>query len=312
MNTIKLLDVTLRDGGYKTNFYFTEEVIVQTLTLLDEANIDYIEVGYRNGSFRPIANIGPAGLCTRDYLNLCRKNIHHAKLTAICHPANIKADDFAEMQDCGLDSVRICFPMHHHALGFKTLDMINKYSFDIFINFTRVSHYPREVLVKLLEDLSGYQPKGFYLADSNGSLIPQDVITLVTQLQEKTSIPLGFHPHDNLFLAQGNAIAALTGGVQYIDASLYGLGKGAGNLRTEGIVSYLRSQGINRYDLCKLLDAAEFIKMKVCDMENDLAKKDIIMGVFDLSQEDALHLGTFSNAREYYHRAEHYRNIKTS
>jgi 4-hydroxy 2-oxovalerate aldolase len=305
METLKVLDVTLRDGGYKNNFKFTNEFVRHVLVGLDASGMDYIEVGYRNGSFKPMQDMGAAGTCPKTYLELCRKNIVRSKLTVMLHPKNITSDDIKEMHDCGVDSVRICFPANDYSLGIKAIDMIKRYGMEFFTNITRASQYTRNELIHLVAMLAKHHPLGIYLADSNGSLTPEEVGNLFMHLGEVVSVPLGFHAHDNLFSAQANAISAIKHGVRFIDASLYGLGKGAGNLRTEGFISYLCSMKMSKYDLCSLLDAANLVKAEFSD-EGALSSKDIIMGVFDLSQDDAAKLGSFSNINEYYRSAKEY------
>ena len=66
-NCIDLLDVTLRDGGYKTNFHFSYDIVQQIISLLDQSRVRYIEVGYRNGPYTHSPNIGPAGICSSSY-----------------------------------------------------------------------------------------------------------------------------------------------------------------------------------------------------------------------------------------------------
>ena len=83
MLSVKLMDVTLRDGGYRTNFNFSNQAVEKIITGLDNSKIDYIEVGYKRGSARPINNIGQTGMCEKPYLDFCRKLIHSAKMTVI-------------------------------------------------------------------------------------------------------------------------------------------------------------------------------------------------------------------------------------
>lgn len=305
MKTIKMLDVTLRDGGYKNNFKFSNKFIHQVITTLDSSGIDYVEVGYRNGSFKPMKDIGSAGTCSRSYLEYCRKNMISSKLTVMLHPKNVRNDDIKEMHDCGVDAIRVCFPANNYLLGENTIDMIRQSGMSFFINITRASQYTRKELIDLVQVLARHNPQGIYLADSNGSLTPEEVGNLFCHLREYVSIPLGFHAHDNLFTAQANAISAIKHGVEYIDSSLDGLGKGAGNLRTEGFISYLCSKRMTKYDLCSLIDVANHVKAEF-SMENFLSVKNIIMGIFDLSQDDEVKLGEFVNTNDYYTTAKKY------
>ncbi len=108
MNTIKLLDVTLRDGGNRIDFHFNPNDLKHILVPLDRSGIDYIEIGYRNGSIHPVANIGTAGMCAKDYLLYCRSLIKTASIAVMVHPKNITADDLLEMQASGVSLLRIC------------------------------------------------------------------------------------------------------------------------------------------------------------------------------------------------------------
>jgi 4-hydroxy 2-oxovalerate aldolase len=304
MEKVKIIDVTLRDGGYKNNFTYSPKTIKHILMELDKSGIDYIEVGYRNGSFKHIPDIGPTGLCDRTYLEYCRKEIQQAKLTVILHPKNLQQQDYEDMYAANVECVRICFPNQNTALGFQAIKWAQRYSFEIFVNFTRMTHTSISELIQLISSLSNYNIKGIYLADSNGSLKPNQAKEIFTQLIKITHVPLGFHPHDNLSLAQANAITAIQQGVTFIDSSLYGYGKGVGNLKTEAIVSFLHASGVYRHDLCRLLDAANYVK-RLSD-EKQIPVHDIIMGVFDLSQDEGVHLKGSYNTYDYYQRAKHY------
>lgn len=304
---IKILDVTLRDGGYQTNFHFSNELTQQLLTKLDRSGIDYIEVGYRNGTAKHIPNIGDAGICPNNYLKYCRQWIKHAKLTVICHSKNITKSDIRALKDCGVDAVRIVVPYEQNKLSFKYLTFAKELDLEVFANITHVTKYKLYELNILIKKLKKIQLTGIYLADSNGSLLPSEVETIFSKLRA-TDNGLGFHPHDNLCLAQANAIIASNNHVKFFDTSLLGLGKGAGNLRTEGFVSYLISKGCNKYNLCALLEAAKFLKINLEKAYQNLSVRDMILGVFNLSQEDALKLGELSSIAEYYGRAKEFHN----
>lgn len=305
-NNIQLLDVTLRDGGYKTNFHFSPEIVQHILTFLDQSGIPYIEVGYRNGPFKPMPHMGKSAICPGDYLEYCRKWIQFAKLTVIFHPKNIQKHDLEEMRNCGVNAVRVCFSAQNPELSFQTIKLAQQYHFEVFANLTRVSHYNREQIKTWVTELEKTGVKAIYLADSNGSLTPNDVGSLFDYLKTECSIPFGFHAHDNLFLAQANAVTAIKNGVQFIDASLCGFGKGAGNLRTEGVVSFLHAEGNRNHNFCRLIEAANYVKQHLYNKEDDCIAKDIILGIFNLSQDDAINLNGFPNINDYYFQASRY------
>ncbi len=227
------------------------------------------------------------------------------------HPRNIQLNDFIEMRECGVDCLRICFPMQDPILGFRTIELALMQGFDVFTNITRISQYSQKQVKELVSMLSQYNLKAIYLADSNGSLTPERLSETFVFLRENCQTPFGFHAHDNLFLAQANALAAIKQNVQYIDSSLLGIGKGSGNLRTEGIISFLKAEGSTQYDLCKVLEAAEYVKNNFAQIINNFSAKDIVLGLFNLSQDDAVKFNECFNVQDFYTNAQQYsENLK--
>jgi len=284
MNNIRIIDVTLRDGGYKTNFYFSDEEIEKIITSLDSSGIEYIEVGYRNGSARPIKNIGPAGLCDKTYLKKCKKYIKKSKISVMLHPNNVNEDDLRELANCGVDLCRICIGK----MGYEELTSLamkaSNLGLKVSANITRISHYSEKDLNDLISKLPLDVLEVVYFADSNGSLLPSVVRCLCKRYLDKYSVPLGFHAHDNLGLAQANAIAAMSSGVKYVDVSLAGAGKGIGNLKTELFLSYLRVFGVNKYDIKCVLKGVNIIQS--LNAKQKINFDTLLMGINDMSIDD--------------------------
>lgn len=308
-HSIKLLDVTLRDGGYKNNFNFSSEFVEKILCFLDTSGVDYIEIGYRNGPLKMTPNIGQSGLCHAPYIATCRSLIKKAKLTVIFHPKNLILRDLEEMRDQGVDAVRICFPQNS-ALGFQFIENAHRLGFEVCVNLTRTSQYTPTEIAELVAKFNHMAISAMYLADSNGSLTPLKVQELFKLLiNNNPFMSFGFHSHNNLFLAQANAVTAAEHGVKWIDSSLLGMGKGAGNLRTEGFVSYLHSMGNKKFNLRKLLEAAQYVESIFKEHHEFLPAKEVILGVFNLSLDDAEHLGNFYSINDYYSKAEEYYHL---
>lgn len=287
-NHVKLLDVTLRDGGYKTNFHFSPEIVKQIITTADKAGIDYVEVGYRNGNWYTVADIGPSGLCANDYLQSCRRYASSTKLAVMFHPKNMQPTDLKEMRDCGVNGVRISFPGNDHDLGFRYVSLAKQQNFDVFTNITHVARKSLEELDQLINQIAQAGSDTIGLADTTGHLTPDRTAALFAYFTQKYSVKFGFHAHDNLFLAQANALAAMQNGATYIDGTLSGLGKGVGNLHLEGVVALMCSQGYMKYDLCAILKMADVIYMQIQKSTQHLPLQAMIMGAFNISTRDAL------------------------
>lgn len=260
MKTIQVLDVSLRDGGHRTNFHFADQELQQVLTALDKAGIEYIEIGYRNGSAQPVMNMGRAGLCQKDYLLFCNALIKHAKMAVMVFPKNVDQDDLLELKNCGVGLIRICVLKGKLDEAFTTLQMAKDLGFEVAVNLTNMTHYQEFELDEVIEKLIPYQPDVIYFADSNGSVMPDKIVSMYQKYTNKYAIPFGFHAHDNLGLAQANALAAIGAGVKYIDSSLAGMGKGTGNLKTEFFIAYLLAAKMKHYNLEALLLASNYVR----------------------------------------------------
>ncbi|MCD6047104.1 MAG: 4-hydroxy-2-oxovalerate aldolase [Gammaproteobacteria bacterium] len=306
MKDVNLIDVTLRDGGYKNNFNYSYNDVERIINGLDGSGVTHIEVGYRNGSFKPIPNIGITGTCPDHYLTFCRKLIQQAKLTVILHPKNLQLHELEVLKDLGVDTLRICIGPSYTDRDLSFISYAKQLQFEVSANITRSSQYAAQQIGDLAGKLLEYGADIIYLADSNGGMTPQQVRELFLEVSGRHTAKLGFHAHDNLFLAQANSIAALECGANFLDASLLGFGKGSGNLRTEGFASYLHSQGIKDFDVCKLLETAEFLKNSFSNESNPLLLKDVILGLFNLSQDDSVALGNFQTIKQYYSAARNY------
>lgn len=305
---VHLLDVTLRDGGHTNNYQFTSEAISQIVSESDKSGIGHIEIGFRNGPKTPKPGMGAAALGAKDYLLFCRKQIRSSKMTVMIHPKNVQEQDFKEMKDCGVDTVRICFsPGQEMDITAKTIAMAKNAGLEVFVNILSAARYSLENLRKFATKIAALSPNAIYIADSAGHLTPDKVKQTYAILMQDCKIDFGYHGHDNLFLAQANALAAIQTGVKYIDASASGLGRGVGNLRMEGIVSLLRTQGYTHYDIPRILNLAEYVNLKVRGSNQPLPLKPIILGIFNIPLQEAAHnLDDKADLENYYSLAQEY------
>lgn len=287
MSDPKLMDVTLRDGGYQTNFNFCIDELISILTFLDQSNIEYIEVGYRNGSFGSINDIGDTGLCPAAYLRYCRSLLKRSKLTVMLHPHNVGLSDLDELRLCKVDTLRVCLSKGKEDEAFEIIKKAKDRGFEVSVNITRISHYSEEALDKLISQTIRQPVDIIYFADSNGSMRPTKIKFLYQKYIAMTAINFGFHAHDNLGLVQANALSALDSGVKYIDVALAGLGKGIGNLKTDFFVAYLSSLNIKKYDINTILQASNYVRNKFNPAQN-IKIHEFQMGIEDLSIDDIL------------------------
>lgn len=281
--TIQMMDVSLRDGGHRTNFHFSAAELEGILKPLDKSGVEYIEIGYRNGSLHPIENPGPAVFCHREYLTLCQSLITSAKIAVMVHPENVTSVDISELKQYGVSLIRICVSKGKLEDAFPILEITKLLGLKVSVNIIHLSYYSADELDKVLEKISPYQPDMLYFADSNGSLFPSKIREIYEKYTLYHAFPLGFHAHDNLGLAQANVLAALSGGAQFIDASLAGMGKGTGNLKTEFFMACLQAMNVEKYALPEVLLAANFVRKNLKIGQEAIEVDEFIRGIHDLS-----------------------------
>lgn len=286
MGSISILDASLRDGGHRTNFHFKDDDLKKILVPLDNSGIEYIEIGYRNGSLHPIENIGKAGICPKDYLLYCQSLIKKAKIAVMVHPNNVTEQDLLELKNCGVKLIRICIAKNDMANAIPIIKLAKNLNLETSINVIHISYYTDNELDTLVEEICKHEPDMIYFADSNGSLFPDKIITLYQKYTSKYKISFGFHAHDNLGLAQANALAAVHSGVHFIDSSLAGMGKGTGNLKTEFFIAYLHANNIKKYNLEDVLTAANYVRDTLKIGHELIEMNEFIRGISDLSTAD--------------------------
>lgn len=281
-----MLDVSLRDGGHRTNFHFTDSELCEILTPLDNSGIEYIEIGYRNGALNPIDKLGRAGICDKEYLLQCKTLIKTAKIAVMAHPQNITERDIIELKECGVELLRICVIKGNLEKALPIIGLAKKMELAVSVNFVHLSYYTHAELEEAVEIVSEYQPTMIYFADSNGSLLPAAVNEICKKYTYRNSLLVGFHAHDNLGLAQANALAAMEAGVHFIDASLAGMGKGVGNLKIEFFTAYLQAINSKKYNLEKIVKAANYVRNNLKIGTEMLEMDEFIRGISDFSTAD--------------------------
>lgn len=260
-NTLKILDVTLRDGGFRNHFNFSNDTIKTVITTLDKAGIDYIEIGYRNGLIKPTSNLGKTAHCEQDFLLSCKSLVTKSKIAVMVYPKNVQLNDIQELKACGVTLLRVCIPQGQYEAARPIIEAGKQSGLEVGVNFTYMSHYTAAAMDAEVAKISQLNPDVIYFADSNGSMLPTDIATIYEKyITEYPTIPFGLHAHDNLGLAQSNCIAALQAGAQYIDVSLSGMGKGIGNLKAEFFTAWLHALGIKKYGLEEILAATNHIR----------------------------------------------------
>lgn len=280
--TPRLLDCTLRDGGNQNNWRFSQSQANEIVARLDRARVDVIEVGYRGGSgSRRDPDAGLTADSSVEFLRSLPKTTH-AEIAVMVVPSVCQLSELESLAANGVSVLRIAaYPWDLQLTGAFVV-RARELGMTATVNLMAVSYVSSEAIVDHVTR-SDSRPDVFYIADSFGSLRPEDIAVRIRLLHDALGVPLGVHVHNNLGLAAANTMAALSAGATWVDASLCGMARGAGNLPTEQAVGLLVAwPGFAvRADLRAVAEAAAFVSDEVLVEPMQTGLDEIASGVND-------------------------------
>ena len=264
MNSLKVLDVTLRDGGCVNDFNFGQNYMEKILAAQEASGVDIIEMGYID------ENKGSTSGRTQ-YINeqgipqtILKDKKPGVTYVAMMDYGKFNVNNLQNKTKDGIDGIRMAFHKKNRLdvveLGRKIIDK----GYEFYIQPMITLRYSDSELLELIELVNKELPdaSGFYIVDSFGEMRPNDM-SRVLNLVDHNLIPsmtLGFHSHNNLQMSYSNAIAMLqfpTNRNLMIDCSIMGMGKGAGNLNTELLLEHLNLYYGKNYQIAPLLEVID-------------------------------------------------------
>src|SRR5918999_842656 len=283
-----VLDVTLRDGGYVNGHRWSHSDARNIVRACVQGGIRAAEVGY----FRPErhdvdGDTRPSASCPPHYLDaLSVVAGGDTTLVAMAHRKDVRPERYRQLARRGVGMVRLPTKIGDFDKIDPHVTAIKDCGMRAGVNLIRVSEVNLADIGKAAAAVERSGADVFYVADSNGSLFPAGVTEIVRTARAETSRPLGFHAHDGLSMAFGNALAAIDAGCTYLDASLAGMGKGGGNLRMELIAAYLRSRAGIPFDVTPLARATAEVLAPWQETSSVTECEPIISGLLDLNLDD--------------------------
>ncbi len=253
MDNVKILDCTLRDGGYYNNWDFSSSLSQNYLSALAESSVDVIEIGFR----KPISNIGSGSSGLKKigkFLISDEKYLKKIKL-----PKNKKISVMIDLSDYTgsegfkklkkkfynsknsvVDIVRIACNFNDKNKVIKIVKYLKSKNYITCVNLMKFTILSNKQILSFLDIALKSGASYFYLADSFGNCLPKQIKNISKSLKKsKVDIGcLGFHSHDNTGNALKNTITAINEGFGIIDTSIMGMGRGAGNLKLEEFLKY--------------------------------------------------------------------------
>ncbi|MCB2219429.1 MAG: aldolase catalytic domain-containing protein [Bacteroidetes bacterium] len=245
----EVLDCTLRDGGYYTNWDFDDEIVERYLKNIDKLPVDIIEIGYRS---MPEKDYKGKYFYLPDFVLVKIEKLNISKEIAIMFNEKSVIPEHLDVLLPGLKPVvsiiRLAVNPENFDRAVILAKAIKDKGFDVTFNMMYMSkYYKDEAFLNKLSQADGIV-RYLNLVDSYGGLLPNQVKELVEVVKSKTKITLGYHGHNNLELGMANSLVALEAGCEIVDGTITGMGRGAGNLKTELLLTHLVSQGIVDFD----------------------------------------------------------------
>jgi len=255
---LKITDCTIRDGGFLNNWQFNDDCVKSSYFAALRSGVDYFEIGYK--ASKKITGRGQYGSCHEDYISNLLQYSDQCKLLYMVD-AN-KFDDSVETPECNknktpFSGVRIAtYPNDVKQAIYFTEQFYHK-GYEVFLNLMTFSEWRQEQFDILKNWNNKEYLQAVYFVDSFGSFIPRDISLSISKLKNIGFKDIGFHGHNSLQMAFANTIKAIEDGACFVDGTIYGMGRGAGNLPIEILIGYLHEIDNNKYNPVPYLDAID-------------------------------------------------------
>ena len=263
---IKVVDCTLRDGGLVNNFSFTDEFVRDLYEANIKAGVDYMEFGYKASKelFDP-KSFGKWKFCDeKDIRAIVGENKSPLKISIMADVGRCDyKKDIPAKKDSVVDMVRVATYIHQIPTAIEMIEHLKKKGYEVTVNVMAVSKVNTDDLDAGLALLSRSSVDTIYLVDSFGSFYPEQITKLsqkYVEIAEAAGKNVGIHAHNNQQLAFANTIEACRMGVSLLDATVSGMGRGAGNCYMESLLSFLRNP---KYDEIAIIRFVEKHMLKL-------------------------------------------------
>ena len=262
---IKVMDCTIRDGGLINKHDFGEKFVRATYKALSESGVDYMEIGYKNSKslFSP-KEFGLWKFCDDEIIKRITDNIEpRTKISVMVDVGRVELDDVKPKSESPVDMIRTAAYVKDVDKAMHMANHFHEKGYETTINIMAISKDQGSELDEALHQIEEEcKIDVLYIVDSFGALYQEPVESLVKRFKavlKKKEV--GFHGHNNQQLAFGNTIEAIIHGANYLDGTVYGIGRAAGNCPLELLIGFLKNP---KFDIRPVLDliSKEFIPLR--------------------------------------------------
>lgn len=257
MNNIHILDCTLRDGGYCNEWRFGFENARKITNGLLEANVEIIECGFITNRVSYDPDVMKYNTIA-EAAKVIPQNKEGKIFVAMMNYGEFNIDDLPPYDGSSIDGVRVAYHKRNRYEALDLCEKIKEKGYLVFIQAMVSLNYTDEEFLETIKRVNEFKPYAFYIVDSFGMMKGKDLTRLFYMVEHNLDpdIWIGFHSHNNMQLAYSNAqrlTSVQTNRNLIIDSSVYGMGRGAGNLNTELFVEYLNENAGKNYQLKPIL-----------------------------------------------------------
>lgn len=262
---IKVLDCTIRDGGLMNNHQFDDDMVRRVFQAVNQSGVDFIELGYKadENQFNR-KEYGPMKFCSeKDLERIVGNTEKKCKISVMADLGRCNPDDIIPCSESYVDLMRVATYVKDIDKAINLVNIIKGKGYMVTINIMAVSHAREHELEEALEQVekeSGVDV--VYLVDSFGALYSEQIAFLAQKYKRilKTR-EIGIHAHNNQQLAFANTIEAIIQNINYLDGTIFGIGRAAGNCPLELLLGFLKNP---KFDVRPILEVLEsdFIKLR--------------------------------------------------
>ncbi|SHM37893.1 aldolase catalytic domain-containing protein [Ruminococcus flavefaciens] len=257
MNNIHILDCTLRDGGYCNEWRFGLNNMKKITSGLQEAGIEVIECGFITNRISYDPDVSKF-VSLSDIAGVIPSNREGKLYVAMMNYGEFNVDDLPIYDGSSIDGIRVAFHKRNLNEALDVCRKIKEKGYLVFIQAMVSLNYSDEEFLSLIRSVNSFNPYAFYIVDSFGMMKGKALTRLFYMVEHNLNdnIWIGFHSHNNMQLAYSNAqqlVSVQTNRNLIIDSSIYGMGRGAGNLNTELFIEYLNENAGKNYNLKPIL-----------------------------------------------------------